>query len=220
MDVRCEALTLAGTRCKHRGKHKDQSGQHVCQQHLYGIHRIISVKDIEPWVQREMPTPALDLLRPHVVQKLRRKLKAGPRAATPRGLGKGRGGSIYVYCLEADDHSNLYKIGMTSDSVDKRLQQWARKHKTELRRVAEYVVSQDVAWVERVVHLYLDYCRVYRYPLANGTGLHSVWAATGEPLDADAAKPPSPRSMLATEKMIEWFQLPFDEIDATISQVH
>jgi len=216
MDAACEALTVAGTQCKRHGKARDPQGRWVCTQHLYGHHHIITITDVEPWTQRGMPTPA-KALRPHVLQKLRRKLKAGPRPLTPR---KGRGGSVYVYCLEDDDMPNLYKVGMTSDSVDKRLQSWARKHKdTVLKRVAEYVVTQDVAWVERVVHLYLDYCRVYRYPRVGGTGLYSVWAATGKPLNAEQ-QPSSPRSLLVTEKMIEWFSLPFDEIDALISQVH
>jgi hypothetical protein len=185
---------------------------------MWGHHAIISVRDTEPWEQRKMPAPS-PKLRPHVLQKLRRKLKAGPRPTTPRhGT---RGGSIYVYCLEEDDHENLYKVGMTSDSVDKRLQAWARKHKgTILKRIAEYVVNQDVEWVERIIHLYLDYCRVYRYPRSgSGSGLESVWAATGKPLDT-GSEPISPRSLLVTEKMIEWFALPFEEIDAVIQGIH
>lgn len=220
MDVtaHCEALTQAGKQCTRRAKSVDWSGRHVCTQHQWGHHALITVRDIEPWEQRGMPAPST-ALRAHVLQKLRRKLKAGPRATTPRS--GNRGGSIYVYCLEGDDHENLYKVGMTSDSVDRRLQAWARKHKgTTLRRVATYVVGQDVAWVERVVHLYLDYCRVYRYPRVGG-GLHSVWAATGKPLleDADAAAV-SPRSLLVTEKMIEWFSAPFEDIDLIIAGVH
>jgi len=162
-----------------------------------------------------MPTPSAKLRAP-VLQKLRRKLKAGPRPSTPRGRHKG--GSIYVYCLVDDDHA-VYKVGQTTDAVERRLASWARKHGggREIKCCAVYVVSQDVAWVERVIHLYLDYCRVYRYPLAGGQ-LESVWAATGEPLGD--ARPASPRSRLVTEKMIEWFAAPLEEIDAIITQVH
>lgn len=212
---RCEALTQEGKQCTRASKGMDWSGRHVCKQHLWGHQAIIAVRDVEPWDARGMPTPPAQL-RAHVLQKLRRKLKAGPRSGS-------KGGSIYVYCLEEDDeeHEHLYKVGMTSDSVDKRLQAWARKHKgTTLKRVAEYVVSQDVAWVERVTHLYLDYCRVYRYPRSDGkAGLESVWAATGKPLRT-SAEPVSPRSLLVTEKMVEWFALPFEQIDAVIQGIH
>jgi len=222
MDEQCEAITAAGTRCSRVGKHRNQCGEQVCQQHLWGIHKVISIKDVEPWVHRNMPEPALHLLRASVVQKLRRKLKQGPRPVTPRGIGRGRGGSIYVYCLENDDHLNLYKVGMTCENVDKRLQQWERKHKCKVRQVAQYVTLQDVAWVERVIHLYLDYCRVYRYPLLKG-GLHSVWAATGEPLTTSTTtedEASAKRPLVVTEKMVEWFKASFDDIDAVISQVH
>ena len=219
MDVpstRCEAFTQQGKQCTRRGKSIDWSGKNVCKQHFFGHHAVISVRDPEPWEARGMAAPS-DKLRTHVLQKLRRKLKNGPRPSTPRS--GNRGGSIYVYCLEDDEHEHLYKVGMTSDSVDKRLQAWARKHKgTTLKRVAEYYVGQDVAWVERVIHLYLDYCRVYRYPRVRG-GLESVWAATGKPLNPDTP-PVSPRSLLVTEKMIEWFALPFEEIDAVIQGIH
>lgn len=208
MDVRCEAFKKDGKRCTRKGNP-------LCAQHqrlALTTTTTTCVGDVEPWTARGMPAPCVEKLRPHMLQKLRRKLKAGPRTTTAKS------GSIYVYCLDGDEHANLYKVGMTSSGVDKRLQAWARKHKGKvLRKVAEYVVLSDVAWVERVIHLYLDYCRVYRYP-----GF-SVWAATGEPLVGENAAPspppPPPHSLLAVEKMIEWFALPFTEIDQIVLQV-
>lgn len=212
MDARCEALTQAGKQCSRRAS---EGG--VCVQHMAIRHSVISVREVEPWTLRSMPTPS-DKLRAHVLQKLRRKLKAGPRPNTPRGRHKG--GSIYVYCLVDDEQGpHLYKVGQTTDAVERRLASWARKHSgREIKCCAIYVVNQDVAWVERVVHLYLDYCRVYRYPLVASGQLESVWAATGEPLDGK--QPASPRSRLVSEKMIEWFAAPLEDIDAIIAQVH
>lgn len=225
MDARCEARTQAGKQCSRVGHHVSEQGALVCRQHLKPA-VTTAIYDVEPWVAREMPEPQLERLRAHVIEKLRRKLKRGPRPATPRGLGRGRGGSIYVYRIIGDEIRDCYKVGMTSVRVEKRLQQWARKHKgASVLKVTEYTVCQDVAWVERVIHLYLDYCRVYRYPLAAG-GLHSVWSATGETVPADNGTvrttngPLSPRALLATEKMIEWFAAPFEEIDAVIARVH
>jgi hypothetical protein len=210
MDAQCQALTHAGKQCSRHAA----AGDRVCKQHAKTAKvAVFTATATEPWVTRGMPAPALDKLRAHVVQKIRRKLRAGPRKDRS-------GGSIYVYRLVGDSHPDLYKVGQTTGSVERRLASWARKHGSEVKRVAQYVVSQDVAWVERVVHLYLDYCRVYRYPLLNGGGLESVWAATGEPLDPQSP-PVSPRSRLVTEKMIEWFAAPFEQvIDPTISQVH
>jgi hypothetical protein len=212
--LRCDAFTGEGKQCSRWSKVRDASGRYVCRQHFVTQSTVISVREAEPWDQRGIPAPSKKL-RLHILQKLRRKLKAGPKQA-------GKGGAIYVYCLEGDDYENLYKVGMTSDSVDKRLQSWARKHKgTVLKRVAVYAINQDVSWMERVIHLYLDYCRVYRYPRIMGTGLESVWAATGERLDTTAGcGPPSPRSLLVTEKMIEWFAAPFEDIDAVIQSIH
>jgi len=57
---------------------------------------------------------------------------------------------------------------MTERSVDKRLSEWKSKHGIILNKKAVYNVAKNHKFLERLIHLYLDYCRIHRYPTTTG----------------------------------------------------
>ncbi|MHA1679849.1 MAG: GIY-YIG nuclease family protein, partial [Promethearchaeota archaeon] len=119
-------------------------------------------------------------------------------------------GHIYVYTHVNDDEDWMYyKIGETSQSVRKRLQQWhgAQKVKSwecKRRKLAECLI-----------HAYFEHCRMYRF-LVNEKYV-SVWWTLGK-FVADAHYclcQPVTISELKNQKFprhTEWFQGPFDRL--------
>lgn len=118
-----------------------------------------------------------------------------------------------------------WKIGMTKRDVDVRLAEWAKEHKrgATVLLAKSYRLRRWHKWVERVVHLYFNYCRVYRYPLAaessssSKTHFHSIWAATREPcpesVDLEETAP-------AMHKQVEWFHAHcLEDLDDIITKI-
>lgn len=188
----CSAHTLKGKQCSKRAVHKG-----LCTIHLKSAAAVE-----EPWVELKLVAPST-LNRAHVLAKIRRKLRTAK--------GGGAGGSIYIYCLMDDKVEDLWKVGMTRRTADIRLLEWQAEHRTSrILKKSEFVVKQSVAYLERLVHLYLDYCRVYRTPLGDGR-FRSVFSATGEAIENADEK-----GGVATRKQVEWFKAPILEIKAVI----
>lgn len=119
-------------------------------------------------------------------------------------------GFIYVYTLPED--GQYFKIGRTERSVEQRIKEW----KGAILKKNYPVAYQKKT--ERLIHLYLDHCRVYRYQIAKGK-ICTIWKSNGEPVtDYDATLKEKHKLSVLT-KQVEWFNCPWEEIDTIISSV-
>lgn len=142
-----------------------------------------------------LPCPLNGLNTKAVEKKIITKVKRGPRQTDGYG-------HIYVYYLDSDPKDSYYKIGMTERDVDVRLKEWKGSKLKKSFRVA------NRKYAERLIHLYLDYRRVYRYKQEDGS-LASFWKDTGKPVtDSDSKGKQEGRT-----KQIEWFFVPFQDVE-------
>lgn len=219
----CVALTNKGkgARCRYHGKHIDPAtGKHYCGHHYKPKVTApkVSVLNLAP------PPKPLDLvlpfqLRRKVAQKLRRRLDAGPKSNDEPGL-------IYVYYLQHEDGRNYFKVGRTKRDGDKRHKEWQAQHHANhvvVTKKTWQVDTKAVKFLEAVIHLWFDYCRMYRYPVQNRARILSVWSATGAPIrDADYEaheQDPDEERLVAKRKMVEWFWVAWPELDALITRL-
>lgn len=202
----CSATTAKGKQCSKRPVHHG-----LCTMHYNKAHP----NAVEPWTEMGLMAPSA-LNRRLVLNKIRRKLRNTPTNVEA-------GGSIYIYYLSSDTVENMWKVGMTLRTADVRLAEWQKHHShtCKVLKKAEYVVKHSVARLERLIHLYLDYCRVYRMPLDDDNGrvrFKSIFSATGEAIENGDEKGS------AKSKQIEWFHASILEIkaviDALIDNVH
>jgi hypothetical protein len=123
-----------------------------------------------------------------------------------RGEAKGeapRPGHIYIYFLPRERALNYWKIGRTQRSVEQRMKEWSSKYKLEVYAI--YKAERDVVQAESLIHLYLTYCRMYRYPSARG--YQSVYKLNPSEViqDGQQCDPESGERVVAKNKEIEWF---------------
>ncbi len=216
----CTATTTKKKQCKN----KAMANQMVC--HVHVEKKTTKKKTSPPPAPAApvvFPTPHPSLKRP-VLRRLNAKLATLPERRS------GGAGFIYVYAIkEEHDAGRFYwKIGMTERAADVRIKEWGRtldKRTQTLVVHRVYPVARGHKWVERVVHLYLNYCRVYRYALpaasaGSASGPHSfysVWATTGLPVEEEDASL-GPHDAPAMHKQVEWFYCPrFADLDAVIA---
>ena len=134
------------------------------------------------------------------------------------------GGSIYVYRMARETGLNYWKVGMTERSVDKRMREWEKTHKDRVICVDRFLLTNNVALAEELIHLYLDYCRMYRSPSesdTDGTLFRSTWFRSGELIkDAQWEKIQSQKERLvASKKHNEWFCCEKKTLDAVVHAV-
>ena len=216
----CKATTNNGKQCKRDGK----GPECVCYQHdkppaLATVTR--------PVLQ---VTASLDLLCAHksklrrsALRKLETKLRKGPPSVEKDGLG-----AIYIYYLETDRAHGIrcyWKVGMTKHATapGKRIKQWSAKQEGVVTQ-AVYVVERGHKFIERVVHLYLDHCRMYRYPCASAGAeaqlFRSTWYATGLPVkDAQWDLIDLTKRTVARQKSVEWFCGSLEDIEGVVQAV-
>lgn len=125
------------------------------------------------------------------------------RRKKPPSLTDGEG-YIYVYVLGNDKHE-YYKIGRTARTPEKRLKEWKGS------KLKEAYVVHNQKRMERLIHLYLDHVRIYRYEVKPGV-LCSVWKKTGEPVTPEDARLKEEYKLSALGKQIEWFRIEWDEL--------
>lgn len=173
--------------------------------------------DLTPWKTRGLPDPEIKLLRTKVLKKLRQKLCSGPSQKSDST------GHIYVYSLASENGRNYWKIGMTTQTVKERQKQWQSKHgdgHTLVLKKSYEVPVKATKFLERVIHLYLDHRRMYRYPISVETQhlLVSIWSATGVDIQDKDWKiwEKSGVKKSAAGKMIEWFCLPWEDVSSLI----
>jgi hypothetical protein len=113
-------------------------------------------------------------------------------------------GYIYAYTIDADP-PHFYKIGRTARTPEKRVKEWGKGAKLR----AWWKVDHQKK-TERLIHLYLDYVRVYRYQLDNGK-ICSIWKDDGEPVTDKDEKLKRKHKLTARTKQIEWFRVPWKD---------
>lgn len=195
----CPAMTNQGTQCTRRLKTgQEWCYQHEKQQNKQDIHK---VTDEEPWHK-------LGLLEPYkangnpVLQKIRTRLKKGPKKDDGPGF-------IYIYSLEHESTLNYYKVGLTERRVTTRMKEWSKIHneqkETKVVLHDQYHVTKGVKHCERLIHLYLAYCNIHRYPYKDG--YHSVYALPPNKVlnDGQEKKEEEGERLVAKSKCVEWF---------------
>jgi hypothetical protein len=221
--VKCNAMTREGRQCSRNGTTTHTNGRLFCTQHYSMSKGTIATAAAapEPWVCLRLSSPVAQN-GPHALQKLRTVLRRGPRKND-----NVCSGFIYVYYLTRDTGENYWKIGMTTrDDCSKRLAEWKRTYAKEAGfKVMRTYPTRAPQFAERLIHLYLYYCRMYRYPLERGKhGHHSVWAkdntviADGQQLQQ---QPPSQGRavMVARRKNTEWFCVPLKTVHSTVREI-
>lgn len=205
MRVQCEQRTQSkdGHLCKLPGKHEISPGKYLCAKHFK------KWKEPKGWDICKLPEPNLQHLNPKQLQKLNKELYQRV------GVGK-EGGHIYVYCIP-DEDVWLLKIGKTSRSLDERLKEWAKEHPLEELFSVEFPCDIDLA--ERIIHLYLDWARVYRYPLSSDEGLlfYDVWKSNHKPIIEGTSEPKE--KLQNNRKHTEWFAVELKEAEEIIEAV-
>lgn len=211
----CQAITLKGAACSRSGAHTSTvSGKHLCTQHLNveAKARVIVIKDV--WAELGLVTPSKKLTQ-KALNKLKRKL--GNTTSD-----RGGEGSIYVYSIASEAGSNYYKVGMTEKEADERLAEWAKTHKARILKKCVFKVEKNVKLIERIIHLYLDYCRMYRTPTNDNKEklFRSVYKVTGEIIDDEQNKKiGKDKRLVANNKFVEWFHAPITDIKTVIESV-
>ncbi len=119
-----------------------------------------------------------------------------------------------------DNPINYWKIGRTKRSVDKRMEEWSEVHGEPVQLECFYQLSANHEFVERLIHLYLSYCRMGRIHYEDGgnqtikpilslthlgkTKMHSTWEYLGDVID-DGQQTSDLKLLVAKNKHTEWF---------------
>ena len=205
--ILCEIYTASGKQCS-RARTKVEKGVSYCTQHYKkrADTSKISIKEPEPWT-------TLGILAPYeangvrILQKIRSKLKAGPDKTDRKGF-------IYIYHLAQERHLDYWKIGRTEKSVDERMDQWQAEHNGHRVVLSRKYEVKYNKFAEALIHLYLAYCRMHRYPFEKG--FHSVWALDPDEVIEDGQEIPKAdrgkHKIVAMHKHIEWFKCKRDEM--------
>ena len=177
----CQGKTAKSVRCK-----RFVSGTY-CYQHI--------PEKEEEWIRQGYPTPSSKIDEGHR-RKIKSKLKRGPSQ-------KDKEGYIYIYYLKTDKRVRYFKIGRTSTTVEKRLKQWEKESPSPPVLVESFKVKHSI-FCERLIHLYLDYCRVYRYKVSKNR-FCTVWKVSGECVTERDEKLKDRNRLEGMKKQTEWF---------------
>lgn len=187
--MKCKGITLKDKQCSRNAEAKSE----YCYQHKK------QAKEPEP-----LKIPGLSLKA--IPRKVSLKLAKGPSTTDSEG-------HIYIYHLLSDEREaeSYWKIGRTTQTVEKRLSQWSNNGRLHLKR--SYKVKYNKL-AEYVIHKILDDQRVYRYAYKTGRNLdatrfHTVWKKDRNPvLDTQNRQSEVLSGDLKLEgskKQIEWF---------------
>lgn len=191
----CIAIKQDGEQCT---RTKGAGQRLYCSHHAKSKKTLSTVKSVEPWTLLRLPEPD-ERNGKRFMQKIRTHLNT----THPYSKENPHSGSIYIFYLPREKGLDFWKIGYTTRSVSERMEEWAEKYTLEVYR--EYEIPYNVQKTESLIHMYLAYCRVYRYPTAKG--FHSVHKLSGKVVEEGGEKRPS-----AKTKEIEWFHAPIKEI--------
>jgi hypothetical protein len=209
--AKCEAIKEDGKQCT-RNQPKDNT---LCTQHQkQDKKKATTINDIEPWTLLKLPVP-FEANGKSINQKIRTRLKRGPRKNDGAGW-------IYIYCLQHEQNQklNYYKIGRTNRRVTHRMKEWDDIHKDQgkVKLIDSHHVEHGIDFCERLIHKYLAYCNMHRYP--HNKGFHSVWALDpNEVIDDGQQRKEGEERPIAKNKHVEWFCEDITDIRAVVEPI-
>ena len=205
----CDIITKEGHQCT-KPVSKEIDNYTLCTIHYKSYLRdktkLTSVREEEPWKRLGLPPPS-KFNGAREIAKIRTKIARGPTVSEDTE------GCIYVYQIVGEEHLDYFKIGKSSKTAEERTKEWQKHHK--LRLMFSQAVECNVGFIERVIHLYLNYCRLYRYPLASGGGFKSVYVRKPDEIIEDGQHTEEQR-VVAKNKLTEFFCCPLDEVQHVI----
>lgn len=207
--IRCIAIKADGEQCTRNASMIESKSKNYCKQHAKSnqTKKLSTVEAVEPWVLLKFPEPDARNGKRYI-QKIRTHLNKSTSSCSKKDS---QSGFIYIFCLSHERKLNYYKIGYTERTVEERLEEWGEKH-SALELCACFRVNSNAQRKESLIHLYLAYCRMYRYPYESGTGFHSVYKLSGEIIEDGQENTDEKERLIAKNKEIEWFCAPLDEI--------
>lgn len=201
---KCQSTTQKKTQCTRNAV----EGSDKCAQHGG------KAKELNSNETKALGLPAVPKeTQGNVVKKIQRLIQKDLSSSQAKTTA---GGYVYIYRLAHETGLNYWKIGMTDREVDKRMKEWEGTLRCRVLCVKEYKLKKNHAYCERLIHLYLDYCRMYRYPAEAKKGdkhvlFKSKWYRSGEWIDDDQGREIDER-LVAKNKHVEWFCAPLAEI--------
>jgi len=185
----CKGITLSDTRCKRMLKSSVYCSAHKEQKDKLPIKNTFKIAGFTLTV----PKSALG--------KYKTKISKGPAENDQKG-------HIYVYYL-GNDVENYWKVGRTTQTVEKRLSQWGKDAKLK----KSWKVNHN-KYAERLIHLLFDGKRMYRYKHSNG--FNSIMKKDGSIVDDGQYDKTCKNDQL--KKQIEWFNVEWDLLDNIVSR--
>ena len=220
----CTATTLKKTRCTRKATHGDRCYQHAAPAGAGATVAAAAVvvtpvapapanaganKNLPP-ADSPWPDPSGQLQR-RILKKIATKQRLASRP--------GKEGYVYVYSLQHEVGKDYWKVGMTErNDYRKRLKEWTTVHAPAIVVCkAVYYTTANCKLLERLIHLYLDYCRMYRYPTDNPYEMVTVWKTNGKPVDAVVEA--KPHQVVAKNKHKEWFNIDWPKLEELIQRL-
>ena len=205
MELKCDAYTANGTVC---GKTAKRLG--LCARHGEMKKAPHRVSEPEPWTLRSLPAPWVETSALQV-QRIRQLLRAGPPAKDVV-----KKGWLYAYRLDKD-RRDMWKSGSTEREPRERLREWRLAHKPHfIVELRVWHASEAYAWIERLLHRFMNYRRIARYDTGDGV-FADYWYDTDEAVDERDEKLRAQRT--AMHKHVEWFWVRISEIEALAKAV-
>ena len=208
---RCAALTKEGNQCSRWAVVRD-----LCTQHDKMTTTVVHKHTDPPlWTTMGFTVDPDPRNGSSILQKIRTLLTKGPKHNDAPG-------KIYIYFYQRDKEQNLsyWKIGRTTQHVEKRMAQWSTKEKsTTLKwcRTTRYNV-----FCESLIFLWLDFFRMHRTPRLDKQGYHSVNQKSGEIIKDKQSvieKEEQKKLLIAKNKETEWFNADYQYVKKVVSSI-
>ena len=180
--VKCEAFTQKGTRCSKNGKcFSAISQKNLCTQHKnkedadmldQAAEKEKEKQTVEDVLQKQLTVEKFDIptrrLSEVQLSNLKRHLQKQAKASDGPG-------HIYIYSLANEQGMEYWKVGTTKKDADERLKEWETEHGVRILKKAAVKVNGKHKYIERLIHLYLAYCRMIRMPIKDEKVMLSKW---------------------------------------------
>lgn len=168
----------------------------------------------EPYCRHHKDQKDENIVVPYPIKDLTKKIQRKIELKSQKKFSKTDGpGHIYIYYIDADKKDSYYKIGRTSTTVKKRLSKW----KDSILKKSYAVKHEKKS--ERMIHLYLDHVRVYRYYIEEEKGYCTVWKSTGEAVTKKDEVLKNKYKLEGRNKHIEWFKMDLVSIKKVLEKV-
>ena len=211
--TQCHAKTLSGKRCKNSCQ-VDSRACHIKGHKL----QVMAPEPALPPLQAKFPVNEEEL---YLLKQMPRMLTDFERVLDQRV--RNEAGHLYIFRLQGDkDGPRMYKVGMTTQAVAARMQQWQSENTLPLRLLASYEVD-NARMAERLTHLLLYDVRVRRYvvwPEKQGEKqFYSHWMYSNDESKLTTCPEDCPKHYKRHTKEVEWFHTPLAHIKDVVARV-